>query len=232
MNPTPQPPDELDRRLDAALRRHFEAPARLTLPTPRGRVPRRRLAFLLLAAAAIALGLGLWRFWPRSAPARFERLTPERFARHENLAPATCSVGPLEEHREPARVQAPDLVALYTSMDACQRSSAAVACGESDALLERLRASYGPDVALRPEAAGLLHGPFASLEWPTGTILTGSSEDVTSVLVAERDATLDCCVRMRLAAESGLNVFSWSVGDLALTEITQHAEPRLLPFFE
>ena len=98
--------------------------------------------------------------------------------------------------------------------------------------VERLRASYGPDVALRPEAAGLLHGPFASLEWPTGTILTGSSEDVTSVLVAERDSTQDCCVRMRLAADSGLKIFSWSVGGLALTEITQHDEPRLLPFFE
>ena len=64
------------------------------------------------------------------------------------------------------------------------------------------------------------------------TIFTGSSEDVTSVLVADRDTTLDCCVRMRLAADSGLNVFSWSLGDLALTEITQHVEPRLLPFFD
>lgn len=227
----PDPSDELDRRIDAALRRRFQPPASLdSLPARIGPRPARWPRYLVLACAAAALvALLLLRREARPA-ARIERLTPERLARVE---PAQCAlVGPLVEARDANLPQAPDLLALYRSMDACQRSSAAVACGENDELLARLQASYGPDVSLRPEAAGLLHGPFASPEWPTATIFTGSSEDVTSVLVADRDATLDCCVRMRLAADSGLNVFSWSLGDLALTEITQHVEPRLLPFFD
>jgi hypothetical protein len=177
---------------------------------------------------------GLW-WLARPAARRFDRLRPDRPALDGSAfeAPASCQlVGPLEEVRDPARPQAPDLVALYRTMDACQRSSAAVACEANDELLARLRASYGPGVALRSEAAGLLHGPFASAEWPTGTILTGTSEDLTTVLVAERDATLDCCVKMRLAESSGLNVFTWSVGDLALTEISPHDEPRFLQLFE
>lgn len=225
-------PDELDRRLDAALRRRFEPPASLDGLAARlsARRRRRRLEFLFLACAALVLaGLGLW-WLARPARPRFERFRP---ALDVAAVPASCSpVGPLEDSRDPARPQAPDLVALYRAMDACQRSSAAVACDENDELLARLRASYGPDVALRSEAAGLLHGPFASAEWPTGTILTGTSEDLTTVLVAERDATLDCCVRMRLAESSGLNVFTWSVGDLALTEISPHDEPRFLQLFE
>jgi len=235
--PSEPEPDALERRLEAALRRRFAPPASLDTLAARldARRRRRRLELVLLASAAVLVAaLGLW--WrARPAPRRFERLRPGPLAVDLAAldAPAFCQlVGPLEEARDPALPQAPDLVALYSAMDVCQRSSAAVACGENDELLTRLRASYGPDVALRSEAAGLLHGPFASAEWPTGTILTASSENLTTVLVAERDATLDCCVRMRLAESSGLNVFTWSVGDLALTEISPHDEPRFLQLFE
>lgn len=225
--------DALDRRIDATLRRHFEPPASLETLAAR-LVPRRARSwprFLLVACAAAALVLFLLK---RGAPAPsgVERIAPERLARIE---PFQCpAVGPLEEGRlpDPARPQAPDLLALYRTMDACQRSTAAVACEENDELVARLRASYGPEVSLAAGASGLLHGPFASPEWPTATILTGTSEDLTTVLVAERDTTLDCCVRLRLAESSGLNVFTWSVGDLALTEISPHDEPRFLQLFE
>lgn len=227
-------PDALDDRIDAALRRRFRPPASLDslaarlAPRPRRLWPR----FLLVACAAAALVAFLLLRRSAPAPARIERLSSERLARIE---PFQCPpVGPLEEGRatDPARQQAPDLLALYRTMDACQRSTAAVACDENDELIARLRASYGPEVSLAAGASGLLHGPFASPEWPTATILTGTSEDLTTVLVAERDATLDCCVRLRLAESSGLNVFTWSVGDLALTEISPHDEPRFLQLFE
>jgi len=234
MKDRPDPSDELDRRIDGALKRRFQPPASLdTLATRLAPRPRRlwpRLLLVTCAAAALLLLFLMRREDP--LPARIERLSPERLARIE---PFQCpSVGPLEEAREldPARPQAPDLLALYRTMDACQRSTEAVACDENDELVARLRASYGPEVSLAAGASGLLHGPFASAEWPTATILTGSSEDLTTVLVAERDATVDCCVRLRLAESSGLNVFTWSVGDLALTEISPHDEPRFLQLFE
>jgi len=229
----PAETDALDHRIDAALRRRFEPPASLdTLATRLAPAPRRLWPRFLLVACAAALVLFFVLRREDPAPVRIERFSPERLARIE---PFQCpSVGPLEEAREldPARPQAPDLLALYRTMDACQRSTEAVACEENDELVARLRASYGPEVSLAAGASGLLHGPFASAEWPTATILTGSSEDLTTVLVAERDATLDCCVRLRLAESSGLNVFTWSVGDLALTEISPHDEPRFLQLFE
>ena len=236
MNREPSEPDALDHRIDASLRRRFTPPTSLDTLVTRSHARRRRpLELWLLACAAVLVAaLGLWWF-TRPEVRRFERLRPDRVALDGSGfdAPAFCQlVGPLEDARDPALPQAPDLVALYRAMDACQRSTAAVACEANDELLARLQASYGPDIALRSEAAGLLHGPFASAEWPTGTILTGTSEDLTTVLVAERDATLDCCVRMRLAESSGLNVFTWSVGDLALTEISPHDEPRFLQLFE
>jgi hypothetical protein len=234
--PSEPAPDALDRRIDAGLRRRFSPPASLDTLAARRPARRRRPLELWLLACAAMLGaaLGLWWF-TRPEVRRFERLRPARVAVDGSAfdTPAFCQlVGPLEDARDPALPQAPDLVALYRAMDACQRSTAAVACDANDELLARLQASYGPDIALRSEAAGLLHGPFASAEWPTGTILTGTSEDLTTVLVAERDATLDCCVRMLLAESSGLNVFTWSVGDLALTEISPHDEPRFLQLFE
>jgi hypothetical protein len=57
-------------------------------------------------------------------------------------------------------------------------------------------------------------------------------DDQTVALVVERGAMLDCCVHPTLAEGSGLNYFTWPVGDSVLTEITPHAEPRLIDYLE
>jgi hypothetical protein len=87
-------------------------------------------------------------------------------------------------------------------------------------------------VCLKPDAAELLAGPFSSAEWPTGTLWTGPVEDGSPVLVADLDATHACCLALELPAGSPLNVFTWRVADLTLTEITPSREPRLLDCFE
>lgn len=240
MNETPQ--DALDRRIDAALARRFAPPASLATLAARARPrPRIRPLVLWLAAAAALAAIGLRVVLRRAAPVVRNGIVEVRRTVLDPLAsePSFCSlVGPLEDARgEPGRVHNPDLANLYRDMDACQRSSLAVACGENDLLAERMSATYGQELGLRPEAAGLLHGPFASADWPTGTIMTGTivtagSPDQTAVLVADHDTTLDCCVRMKLAESSGLHMFTWQVGEVVLTEITPLAEPRLLSFFE
>lgn len=235
--------DELDRRLDQALRRRFEAPAtlddlcaRALAPRPRGRALRPWM--LLAAAAAVALFL----FVPWRSAREDERAEPvPRRERVATLAPVPASTvspacrrsGPFESPTaRPGQVHSPDLVQLYVTMDACQRSAAQSPCSEADDLALQLAATYGGEIELRPDALGFLQGPFGSADLPTATILTGSSENHTSVLVAERGATLDCCLCMSLPPQSGLRMFTWQVGALVLTEITPLAEPRLLEFFE
>ena len=117
-------------------------------------------------------------------------------------------------------------------MDACQRESSAASCGDGDFLAERMSETYGAPLEIRPEAEGLLQGPFGSDEWPTGTIVTGTNGSLTSVLVADRDETLTCCVRWDLPEDSGLNLFTWRVGEVVLTEISPFEEPHLLTYFE
>jgi hypothetical protein len=232
-------PDDLDRRIDATLRRRFELPHDIDTLAARARPPRTRRPWILLAvaaAAAAALAFAYWR--ALAAPAlphahehgapRVAELVPAPFAE----PPACRLVGPLVEGApDPTRLVSPDLATLWRDMDACQRNAEAAACGD-DALTERLRATYGDDIALVPEAAGLLHGPFGSREWPTGTILTSTSDDLTSVVIADRETTLSCCMEVDIAESSGLNLFHWQVGDVVLTEITPHPEPRLLAYFE
>src|SRR6185503_15119432 len=139
----------------------------------------------------------------------------------------------LDGEPQPGFLHSPDLERLYHDMDACQRDSSQAACGKSDFLAERLSETYGQPLALRPEAAGRLHGPFGSDEWPTATIVTGTSDGRTTVLVADRDETLACCVAiMQLPEDSGLNLITWQVGEVVLTEITPFAEPRLLTYFQ
>ena len=148
MNREPSEPDALDHRIDASLRRRFTPPTSLDTLVTRSHARRRRpLELWLLACAAVLVAaLGLWWF-TRPEVRRFERLRPDRVALDGSGfdAPAFCQlVGPLEDARDPALPQAPDLVALYRAMDACQRSTAAVACEANDELLARLQASYGP----------------------------------------------------------------------------------------
>jgi hypothetical protein len=233
--PTADHTDALDRRIAAALRRRYEPPASLADLPARALATRRRrrvvpwLVLAACAAAALAL-LDPWR--TRVAP----KPRAERFARLAPLTPrpfACQPSGPLETPTgEPEQVRSPDLVQLYAAMDACQRSTEALPCRENSELNERLAAIWGDEIALKPDAIGFLQGPFASAEWPTATILTGTSGQHTSVLVAERDATLDCCVCMELPADSGLRVFTWQKGDLVLAEITPLDEPSLLAYLE
>jgi hypothetical protein len=244
MNERADPERELDRRIDQALRRRFEPPASLerlaerALARPaRARRPAPWLVLVAAAAAALVAWLAPWRAAPDAAPRRAwpgsEELAGLAPPPGSPRAPACRPVGPLEPPTgRPQQVHSPDLARLYSAMDACQRSAAALPCPENADLAERLFATYGKDIELRPDALGFLQGPFASADWPTAMILTGFVGDQTSVLVAERDATLECCLCVDLPEDSGLRRFTWQVGDVVLTEITPHAEPRMLEYLE
>ena len=236
MNEAPLLPDALDQRIDAALRRRFAVPASLETLTTRSLPARRaRLLPLLTLAAAVAASLFLWLWVSRAATdGRVRRVELAAIAPPFAVDLPFCrTVGPLLEGQpEPGRMHSPDLARLYRDMESCQRDTGAAACGLDDRLAERLSATYGQPLALRPEAAGRLHGPFGSDEWPTATIVTGTCEERTTVLVADRDATLACCVRMQLPEDSGLQLFTLRVGEVVLTEISPLSEPRMLPYFE
>lgn len=237
MNDSRSLPDALDLRIDAALQRHFVPPASLETLAARSFPPRRaRLLPWLAVCASVAATVALLLWVNRSTRERRADRAVELAAAGAPLRgelPFCRLVGPLlDGNPEPGFVHSPDLERLYRDMDSCQRDTSAAACGTNDFLAERMSATYGQPLALRPEAAGRLHGPFGSDEWPTATIVTGTSDERTAVLVADRDATLACCVRMQLPDDSGLNLFTWQVGEVVLTEITPFREPRLLAYFQ
>jgi len=228
--------DALDSAIEQALRRQFPVPPSVDTLAARLRPGggARRAPWLVLATAAAVAGVVGAAAWLRSeatpsapAPEVVEQAPSE-------AAPSFCRlVGPvLEGLPGLGALQSPDLARLYRDMDACQESSESTACGADDDLAQRLSTTYGQSLALRPEAAGRLHGPFGSEEWPTATIVTARTDGETAVLVADRGTTLECCVRMRLAEDSGLQLFTLEVGDLFLAEISPHSEPRLLAYFE
>lgn len=235
-----KPRDDLDHRIDTLLRARFALPADLDSLAERVRPARRslRLPFLFLAAAAALLVALFLAGRPETDP----RTTPRSSPGHAPLAwrgtleadALFCRlIGPLVDGEPQAgRMLSPDLARLWRDMDACQQGSSDAACGTSDFLGERISESYGQPIELRPEAAGLLHGPFGSDEWPTATIVTGTTDEVTSVLIADLATTLDCCVQPRLPEGSGLRLFTVRVGGVVFSEITPFAEPRLLQFFE
>jgi hypothetical protein len=245
-----------DGELDRALGRLFEAPRELegvlerVLAAQGGeggqagawRSRGWRSRGVLIVAGVAAAVVGLAALGALLAPEPVER--GESVARLVPLAPASLlqpqerclpAVGPLEDSSaEPTAILAPDLERLYREVVECDGATtpSLMACGAADRLDSRLASTYGEHVKLKASAAGVLHGPFSSKEWPTGTILTGFPEDRTAVLVAERISTLDCCLSPRLSQESGLNLFTWQVGDLVLAEITPLEEPKLLDCFE
>ncbi len=104
-------------------------------------------------------------------------------------------------------------------------------CGPEDDLSATLASTYDARVELEPSLSSRLQGPFSTEQWPTGTVLTAVSEGETSVVIAERDSVLSCCIDLRNPQGADLNVFTWSVGDLVLTEITPSTEPQLLDYF-
>jgi hypothetical protein len=229
----------LDEAIDEGLRRHFQPPANLESRftvgdsgPSRGAAARRwpYLALALTAAAAVLL------LWSRpdgeraSGRARSTGDSGSRVARAvaESGPGAWPAIGPLQDPAGGPLENRPDLGRLYRTMAAAHRSATVSACDEGDRLDERLEQTYGPGARLGPGAAGRLHGPFASPEWPTGTILTGSIGDQTSVLIAESDEALVCCTDIRVPEDSGLRVFTWRVGNVALTEVTPLGEPHLI----
>ncbi len=142
-------------------------------------------------------------------------------------------VGPLVEMaagRPLGRVRQPDLETIYCEAMEWTASRSWNACSVNDDLSDSLRKSYGQELTLTAEGANQLQGPFSSREWPTGTILAGFPDNETAVLIAERNSTHGCCLEVGLAADSGLNVFTWPVGDIVLTEISPFSEPRLLDY--
>jgi hypothetical protein len=229
--------DALDHRIDAALRRRFDPPPSLETLATRSLPPRRahllpRLAISASVAATVAMLLWVSRPSTGRSADRSVELASAGAQQLPELSFCRL-VGPLLEGQpQPGLVHSPDLERLYHDMDTCQRDTSQAVCGTSDFLAERMSATYGQPLELRPEAAGRLHGPFGSDEWPTATIVTGTSDERTAVLVADRDATLACCVRMQLPDDSGLHLFTWQVGAVVLTEITPFAEPRLLAYFQ
>lgn len=229
--------DAFDQRIEAALRRRFVPPASLaTLPARALPVRRGRLLPWLALALSVAATVALLLWVSRSATEPRADLAADLAATGDALLaelPFCRLVGPLMDGQpQTGFVHSPDLEQLYHDMDACQRDASSAACGTNDFLAERMSATYGQPLALRPEAAGRLHGPFGSDDWPTATIVTGTSDERTAVLVADRDATLACCVRMQLPDDSGLHLFTWQVGEVLLTEITPFSEPRLLAYFQ
>ncbi len=93
-----------------------------------------------------------------------------------------------------------------------------------------LLARYG-DSCLEADDAIDLQGPFASSEWPSGTVLKGVVEGRAIVVVVEHEARIACCLHLDLPKESELSLFTWRCGSMRLTEITPLHEPRLLHLF-
>jgi hypothetical protein len=227
-------PGAPDRRIERALRRRYQPPADLErrFELPREPIARRhaRRPWTPIAAAALLL-IALAAAWlGRARPVLEDASLAPRVA--ELHAPRfLATVGPLEDPRQAPEARRTNLAHLYRAMDAAQRSVSIAACGADDQLAERLSSAYGQAIGLKPGAEGILHGPFASSEWPTGTILTGVAEGETSVLVAEYDDALACCLSMDLPEDSPLRVFTWNVGSVVLTEITPLKNPRLIDYF-
>jgi len=231
-------PDALDRRIDAALRRRFvpsDRLASLTAPVPQR--PRPSVRPWWIAAGALAAGWIAWvvleRPGPEVRPAspETERLVAVLDRPGEPEVLFCRLIGPMVEGVPSGEMHAPDLERLFNDMDTCQRGSPDAPCSAADLLGERLSETYDEEIKLLPGAASLMHGPFGSDDWPTATIVTGTVDDATSVLVADRSSNLACCVLPEFRRNSGLNLYSYKVGDVELFEITPLPEPRLLPYF-
>jgi hypothetical protein len=153
------------------------------------------------------------------------------------VLPHAASDGPATRRAgaPPARA---DLERLYASLTR-ERAAMATCSGpeELESVRSELSERCGMEVYLRPEAAGLLQGPFGSPELPGGTLLTAYPEGPLgdpSVLLAECEGEggswLDSGLAMGSAGE--LRAFHARVGSIVLTEITPRSEPRLLQLFD
>jgi len=128
----------------------------------------------------------------------------------------------------------PDLELLFAEATASHGGmcSAPHELGDIEA---SLASHCGNELGLRADARGVFQGPMDSSEWPTGMVLTGypdGPDGAPSVIVAECESQLACCLRLDLPSESRLQLFTWRMGRVLLTEITPRDEPRLLDYFE
>jgi hypothetical protein len=135
-----------------------------------------------------------------------------------------------------AAVEEPDLASLYDEVAAVRPPLSSCALPqELDGVERTLADRYGEELRLSSDAMGVLHGPYRSNEWPTGTVLASYPDGPGSqpvILIAERDDYYDCCMRPNLSVASDLHTFTWRVGATFLTEVTPKDEPRLLQYFE
>lgn len=237
----------LQARIDAALRRRFTPPdlADVTrLVEEASEAPREAAAAsgsLLdwwplagIAAACLALLLHQVREVDPGPP---DPPGTEHFA--GGLVPVT-------EPIYPGIVDSPDLRLLYSEIAAAslEPTESETRCdpvewSDDEGLADALARRFGRRPKLRSGASHRLQGPFPTTQWPTGTVLAGFPQGGSvggdrrpAVLVAERIEFHRCCVELREPEGGELHVFTWRVEGLVLFEITPHAEPQLLEFFE
>ncbi len=214
---------------------HLSAQELASLEEPLPRVPWRLT--LQRAAAAVVLIAGgalvstLWHERPATVheqaaggrPA-FDPISAADYA----AEPAGCDL------LEPLR---PDLESLYASIIELPVPQGTCSDQEeagSDGLARLLASRYGTEFRLTPGADRSLFGPHSSEEWPSGMVLSGypdGPEALPVVLIAEDDSYHSCCVHAAASPESGLQVYTWRVGDVLLTELSPHDEPRFLESF-
>lgn len=232
-----------DARIDAALRDRFRVPSGNRLDEILERaleedraLDRRRsvwpAALILAVAAGIVLIVNLGA--DNDAPTAVDEPQRVEFIASAADWDLNACVGPLatvDPDQDSVRVRRPNLESIYAQAQLWTSDRNWNVCGSSDNLTDSLLASYGQELELKTEAANMLQGPFASQQWPTGTILTGFPDDETAVLIAESDSTHACCLEVALSDASDLRMFTRIVGDIVLTEITPLDEPRLLDYF-
>jgi len=223
------------RDIDAALRRTFASPEDLldrleVAGLPRTDAPRRRLTILrsflgVLAAAAIVFVFTRLAGVQEVAPAEEPPV---------EVASAGITAFPVDPGRDPDEVESPNLERLYLDAAGQEGQSQCSGPGDLTDLERELTTRYGSGLSVLPEASGVIHGPFDSTEWPSGMVMTSYPDGPSGqpvVLVAEQEAQLACCLDVSLPQSSGLQLFTWKVGALLLTEITPHREPRLIGCF-
>jgi hypothetical protein len=233
---------ERQRAIDAALCRRFEAPAGAgTLPLHTGRPgrtgrtaapPAGRRGSGFPRAASLAAGLVA----AVGALAAFVALREREPVVQPLESVALAPTGPSFPITLLAAVEEPDLASLYDEVAAVRPPLSSCALPqELDGVERTLADRYGEELRLSSDAMGVLHGPYRSNEWPTGTVLASYPDGPGSqpvILIAERDDYYDCCMRPNLSVASHLHTFTWRVGATFLTEVTPKDEPRLLQYFE
>jgi hypothetical protein len=235
--------------VDAFLARRFPSPAAPAAPSAPARLrplpvrptPAESVAPVgigrtgWLSAAALVLGLGLalgfaLRGKDERTPADGGSGAGDSVARADAQGRAGTGVtSPTPEpgERRLVPVSIPDLGALYASL-AEGRSNLLEWGGPPDATLEsRLAERYDECLDVSSTTCALL-GPFASTEWPSAAVLVAFCEGVDgapTLLVVDDQTMHGCGMTPRTG---GLSPFYKEVNGLAVWEVTDADQPRLL----